>query len=147
MFYVFVIWQRHFPGDDLKIVKNHNTIGAFYQQRILDALGYLTNCGSNNSIFTGDVSRQVDFGEWSVRGHSIKVVDYDTAVEAIELIVDQGEGSNPCNPFTWSTGNNVDLSHYYLFYSVAEEHEIVVEPSKPPHKGHGGDVVDFPEVW
>ena len=80
-----------------------------------------------------------------MRGHSIKVVDYDTAVEAIELIVDQGEGSNPCNPFTWNTGKKVDLSHYYLFYSIVEEHEIVVEP-KSPHKGHGGVKVDFPQV-
>lgn len=145
MFYLCVLWQRHFPGDDLKIAKNHNTIGAFYQH-ILNALGYLTNCGSNNSIFTGDVRRQVDFGEWSVRGHSIRVVDYDTAVEAIELIVDQGEGSSPCNPFAWNTENKVDLSHYYLFYSIAEEHEIVVEPTKPRHKDYRGVVVDFPQV-
>ena len=52
--------------------------------------------------------------------------DFITAVEAIKLIVEQGEGSSPCNPMTWSTDDGKSLSHYFLFQSVAERREIRV---------------------
>ena len=136
----------YFPGDDIKIVKHHNTIGGFYNH-ILNALGYLTDCGRNNSIFTGDKGRQVDFSEWSVHGHTIKVYDYFTAVEAIQDIIDQGEGSSPCNPVAWDSGSKKYLSHYFLFYSVAEKHEIeVVETVLPPDDSGDKTVVDYTKV-
>ena len=131
----------------MKIVKHHNTIGCFYNH-ILNALSYLTDCGRNNSMFTGDKSRQVDFSEWSVKGHTIKVYDYFTAVEAIEDIIDQGEGSSPCNPVAWDTGSKRDLSHYFLFYSVAEKHEIqVVESVTPPDDSNDDVIVDYTKVF
>ncbi|XP_078360553.1 uncharacterized protein LOC144644871 isoform X2 [Oculina patagonica] len=138
----------HFPGDETKIVKHHNTIGGFYNH-ILNALGNLTDCGKNNSIFTGDPGKQVDVQHWSVQGHTIKVHDYFTAVEAIQNIVEQGEGSSPCNPIAWDTGKKKDLSHYFLFYSVAEKHKIqVVETASPPDGDVGDDdsVVDFTKL-
>lgn len=109
----------------MKLVRHHNTIGGFYNH-ILNALGYLTNCGMDNSIFTGDKNEQVDYGEWSVHGHTLKVYDYHTAVEAIENIIEQGEGSSPCNPVAWDIGSARGLSHYFLFNSVVEEREIIV---------------------
>lgn len=127
-------------------MKHHNTIGAFYNH-ILNALDYLTDCGKNNSIFKGDMNRQVDFGEWSVHGHTIKVYDYFTAVEAIEKIIEQGEGSSPCNPVAWDTGSGKDLSHYFLFYSVAEKHEIqVVLTDTSPDGSEDDSVIDYTEV-
>ena len=80
----------------------------------------------DNSIFTGDKNEQVDYGEWSVHGHTLKVYDYHTAVEAIENIIEQGEGSSPCNPVAWDIGSARGLSHYFLFNSVIEEREIIV---------------------
>ena len=109
----------------MKLVRHHNTIGGFYNH-ILNALGYLTNCGMDNSIFTGNKNKQVDYGEWSVHGHTLKVYDYHTAVEAIENIIEQGEGSSPCNPVAWDIGSARGLSHYFLFNSVVEEREIIV---------------------
>lgn len=113
----------------------------------MNALGYLTDCGRNNNIFTGDEDRQVDFSEWSVHGHSLKVDDYWTAVEAIQDIIDQGEGSSPCNPVAWGTEGNKSLSHYFLFYSVAEKHEIeVVETTDRPDNSDDKTVVDYRKV-
>ena len=80
----------------------------------------------DNSIFTGNKNKQVDYGEWSVHGHTLKVYDYHTAVEAIENIIEQGEGSSPCNPVAWDIGSARGLSHYFLFNSVVEEREIIV---------------------
>ena len=109
----------------MKLVRHHNTISGFYNH-ILNALGYLTKCGMDNSIFTGNKNKQVDYGEWSVHGHTLKVYDYHTAVEAIENIIEQGEGSSPCNPVAWDIGSARGLSHYFLFNSVVEEREIIV---------------------
>ena len=132
----------------MTIARNHNTIGAFYNH-ILNALSNLTDCGKDNSIFTGDPNKQVDFHHWSVHGRSLKVTDFFTAVEAIRDIVEQGEGSSPCNPIAWDTGKIKDLSHYFLFYSVAEKHEIrVVESKSSPGENNADDsVVDFTKVY
>ena len=155
LIYSFIIslytkYHPRFPGDDKQtIVRHHNTIGAFYNH-IMNALGNLTDCGRNNSIFTGDPNKQVDFNHSSVHGHSLKVDDYKTAVKAIQNIVEQGEGSSPCNPLAWNTGNKKDLSHYFLFYSVAEKREIQVvnkSVSPPDQSTDDGDVVDFTKVF
>lgn len=113
-----------FPGENVKAIKSENTIGRFYNH-ILNALGYLTNCGKDSSIFTGNPSKQVNFDGWSVQGKTIKVTDYQSSIAAIQAIVEQGEGSSPCNPDSWFS-RKLQLSHYYLFYSIAEKREIKV---------------------
>ena len=59
----------------------------------------------------------------------MKVTDYISAVDAIEAIVDQGEGSSPCNPDAISEVGNKELSHYYTFLSVSHGREIEVYPN------------------
>ena len=59
----------------------------------------------------------------------MKVTDYLSAVDAIEAIVDQGEGSSPCNPDAISEVGNKELSHYYTFLSVSHGREIEVYPN------------------
>ena len=114
---------------------------------ILNALGNLTDCGRNNSIFTGNQSLQVDFGEYAVLHKGMKVIDYKTAVEAIRLIVDQGEGSTPCDPLAWSFHGTKQLSHYFLFYSVVENRELqVVNSTKPTDNHNAGLVLDYSKV-
>lgn len=138
--------QGPYPSDNLKIVKHHNSIGGFYMH-ILNALGKLTDCGRDNSIFTGDPSLQVDFKKYSVHYQGMKVTDYYTAVEAIRLIVDQGEGSSPCNPLAWSFYGTEQLSHYFLFYSVVENHELqVVNSTTPPDNNYGELVLDYSKM-
>ena len=138
----------YFPwNDDRTIVKHYNTIGDFYLY-ILNVLGKLTDCGRNNSIFTGNPSKQVDSSYLTMHGHGLKVIDYPTAVEAIHDIVEQGEGSSPCNPVAWDEGAK-NLSHYFLFHSIAEKHEIQVSASPPEINNHDKDsgVVDYSEVF
>ena len=127
-------------------MKHHNTIVGFFMH-ILNALGKLTDCGRDNSIFTGDPSLQDDFKKYSVHYQGMKVTDYYTAVEAIRLIVDQGEGSSPCNPLAWSFYGTEQLSHYFLFYSVVENHELqVVNSTTPPDNNYGELVLDYSKV-
>lgn len=127
--------------------KHHNTIGEFYNH-ILNTLGYLTNCGRNNSIFTGDPKRQVNFSPWPVHGRTFKVSNFTTAVEAIKMIIEQGEGSSPCNPMAWSNGTVQDLSHYFLFYSITEKREVRVMNASNKEKMKCGhlDEVSYEEV-
>jgi hypothetical protein len=77
------------------------------------------------------------------------VTDFASAVEAIKLIIEQGEGSSPCNPVAWSNGTVKDLSHYFLFYSIAEKRQIQVVGTKSQPKESGSvleTVVDFSKV-
>lgn len=124
--------KKHGLSSTDDLVYHNNTIGGFYRH-ILQGLGYLTDCGADNSIFTGDESKQVTYDGWTWSGHSMKVADYLSAVDAIKAIVDQGEGSSPCNPEAISEEGKMELSHYYTFLSVIQGHEIKVSPN--PHVG------------
>lgn len=127
-------------------MKHQNTIGRFYKY-ILNELGNLTDCGKNDSIFTGDPKLQVEFGKYSPLNQSTKVTDFSTAVDAIRRIVNEGEGSSPCNPLAWSSNGTGQLSHYFLFHSVVEHHELeVVNSEKPPDKHYGERMLDYSKV-
>ena len=121
---IFSGWYISRRKRNVKVIKSENTIGRFYNH-ILNALGYLTHCGNDSSIFTGDPRKQVNFDGWSVQSKTIEVTDYLSSIAAIQAIVEQGEGSSPCNPDSWFSGKE-QLSHYYLFYSIAEKREIEV---------------------
>ena len=127
---VLFVFQHGLSPFDI-LVYHNNTIGGFYKH-ILHGLGYLTDCGTNNSIFTGDVSKQVTHNNWTANGHSMKVTNYSSAVYAIKAIIDQGEGSSPCNPDATSQEKEEELSHYYTFLSIYHGREIEVHPN--PHR-------------
>ena len=57
---------------------------------------------------------------------SISIYDYHTAVDAIQGIIEQGEGSDPCNTLACNKNEKKDLSHYFLFKSVVEGRGIQV---------------------
>ena len=72
------------------------------------------------------MSKQVTT-RWHLKKHdNISVYDYHSAVDAIYTIIDQGEGSNPCNPITKDELGQKDLSHYFLFQSIVEKRGIQV---------------------
>ena len=72
------------------------------------------------------MSKQVTT-RWHLKKHdNISVYDYHSAVDAIYTIIDQGEGNNPCNPITKDELGQKDLSHYFMFQSIAEERGIQV---------------------
>ena len=116
-----------YPGETTKPIfyKHYNTIGEFYEH-ILDAFTFLTNNGANNTIFSGDKSKQLSLDYYFSRhGRLITVTDFESAKRAIQEIIAEGEGSSPCNPLDWSN-NKGDLSHYFLFKSIVERHKIKV---------------------
>ena len=79
----------------------------------------------NSDIFTGNLSKQVVAFQ-SIDEHDISVYDCHTAVDAIQGIIEQGEGSDPCNPLACNKNEMKDLSHYFLFKSVVEGRGIQV---------------------
>lgn len=127
--------------DETVFHKHYNTIGEFYEY-ILDAFAFLTQNGTNQTIFSGNESRQLWFNfSFGRYGKLIKVTDFNSSKEAIQEIIREGEGSSPCNPLDWSNETG-DLSHYFLFRSIVEKHKINVHiadggggnGTKPPSK-------------
>jgi hypothetical protein len=98
------------------------TIGAFYR-RISKTIGEL-----GEGIFTGDPSRQMASGFAAVE--VIPVTDVASAQAAIEIIVEQGEGTvqSPLDP----DGNRGDLAHYYRFAEIANGRQLVPNPHAGP---------------
>ena len=111
---------RSSPENDVNT--NHNTIGELYMA-IIFVLGKLTNCGRNNSIFT-PTRKQLEFGPL------VKVIDYKTALEGIQIIVEQGEGASPCNPL--QSNDSKTISHYFHFSSIV--HKRAVKAFTPEEK-------------
>lgn len=122
----FVKQGPRYPGQTKpKFHKHYNTIGEFYDY-ILRAVAFLTQNGTNQTIFSGDKSRQLSFDfSFGRYGRLINVTDFKSAKRAIQEIIREGEGSSPCNPLDWSK-DNADLSHYFLFKSIVEKHKIKV---------------------
>lgn len=115
--------------------RHRNTIGSFYHH-ILTALGHLTNCGNDDTIFTGDRNLQVTIPGWKLHrndSNNISIHGYHTAVDAIRAIIDEGEGSNPCNPIAWDEGHAKGLSHYFSFKSVVEGRGVEVVKKTSTH--------------
>lgn len=101
------------------------TIGQFYRglQDSIRALG--------PGIFTGNPALQVTnpFGE--------SVTDLDSAIDAIDLIIDQGEGSSDTDPLAGIASGN-ELSHYYRFASIVAGKELIADPSAPGGFSYSG---------
>ena len=119
--------SHSYPGEPKKPIfhKHYNTIGEFYEH-ILDALTFLTNHGKHQTIFSGEKSKQLSFDfHFGRHGRLFNVTDFQSAKRAIKQIIAEGEGSSPCNPLDWSN-NKGDLSHYFLFKSIVERHQIKV---------------------
>lgn len=103
------------------------TIGAFYNAIIkqIRALG--------PGIFTGDPSLQVKppFPEGTI------VADEASAIAALELIIDQGEGSDP-EKSPLENGPGSELSHFYRFSEIAEGLALVPDPRSPKGWSYSG---------
>ncbi|BCU77004.1 ferritin-like protein [Luteolibacter sp. LG18] len=94
------------------------TIGQFYDEikKQLIALG--------EGAFTGDPALQVQppFPEGSI------VTDLTSALEAIDIIIDQGEGTGT----TPLAGEDGELAHYYKFAEIYYGHALIPNPNAKP---------------
>lgn len=123
---------------ELAVENGYKTIGEFYGAiekgiQALDAKG---------GLFTGETGRQIGPGIFTPDPHAgrmIEVKDLTTATEALELIVDQGEGDVK----TPGPGEIFDpegeLAHYYRFKELSEGHEY--QQGDSPEKPTGTPIV------
>ncbi len=99
----------------------YHTIGQFYEA-IEDGLKTLTARFSEREVFSGDARRQVTPAlYYSGGGEALPVTDLRTALLALRVIVDQGEGID----HTIFDGDHVvfgqdqELAHYFRFQEIA----------------------------
>ena len=111
-------------GERRAVWNGYNTIGQFYEA-IIDALQRLEAAArrEGKTIYTGDIERQIgpDQYYYGGGGDAIVVHDEETAVLALQTIVNQGEGADHTiwaqYPFK---GERRELSHYNRFIEVRE---------------------------
>jgi hypothetical protein len=106
------------------------TIGVFYN-RIIAEIGKL-----NDSDFYDPPRHQIGPG---LMEESIIVTDKKTAVRAIEIIIDQGEGT-PKSPM------EIDgdaPAHYYRFQQIVMGKKLIPAPGQTPPWVYGGDAISL----
>lgn len=103
------------PAADL--APDYHTIGEFYT-----AVGQLM-LDLGPSIFTGGKERQVT--AWIGTHYLHAIADPQTAIEAIDLIVEQGEGTST------SPGDSEELAHYYRFEQIQRHKTLNPDPTAP----------------
>ena len=106
---------NQFINKEKDMINNHNTIGELYAF-ILIVLAKLECEGQLN--FDNQKQQLEVAGERKLE--VIKVTDFESATQAIKNIVEEGEGSSPCNPLDDSS----DLSHFYKFSSMAKKRHL-----------------------
>ena len=107
----------HFPIAALAAAPPQ-TIGQFYRaisQQIKER---------RSSIFVGDLARQVTNAYWP--DELIKVTDVDSAARAIEIIVEQGEGTS-MSPLNLEG----EIAHYYRFAEIYNGKKLIPNPNAP----------------
>jgi len=127
----------NFPVRDLAAAPPQ-TIGQFYtaiKQQIMER---------GQSIFeVGVLSKQVTSDFWP--NELIKVTDVNSATRAIEMIVEQGEGTTK-SPLR---GEGSNIAHYYRFAEIYHGKTLIPNPNAPPDAPddqkyvYGGDPIPF----
>jgi hypothetical protein len=120
-----------FPEAGLETEEAPRTIGQFYAhlQDVIRKAG--------NDIFVGDPVLQVETAVDD--DDSIVVVDVDSAVRAINLIVGQGEGT-PTTPFD-EAGH--EPAHFYRFQQILKQKTLRPDPSVPEKFSFGPPAIPF----
>ncbi|KAI8515324.1 hypothetical protein Bbelb_061370 [Branchiostoma belcheri] len=102
-----------------KITTRPQTIGAIYIHQILCPMIKLemTALVNGQTLFTRDRKKQITHKQWLSDNDNppSEVHDLRSAIEAIEDIAIEGEGSDPCDPFH---GEGEHLSHYFKFAEI-----------------------------
>lgn len=108
----------HFPVEALAVTPPQ-TIGQFYGaiKRQIKKRG--------SSIFVGNPAKQVTNVYW--QDELIKITDVDSATHAIEMIVEQGEGTTVL-PLSLEG----EIAHYYRFAEIYYGKKLIPNPNAPP---------------
>jgi hypothetical protein len=117
-------------------VPGYHTIGEFYA-----AVGMLmTDLGGG--IFTGDRDRQV--AGWIGPHYLHPIYDLTAALEAIKIIIDQGEGTS-----TSPAADPDELAHYYRFEQIHRQETLNRSRAAPHGYEWGQPVIGLADngVW
>ncbi|GAV38489.1 ferritin-like domain-containing protein [Streptomyces acidiscabies] len=121
----------------------YETIGQFYDA-IGKGLRYLCAELGEDQVFTGDPARQVSGGPFAhTAGHLAPVTGLDSALAALEEIVEQGEGA--ARATVWDGDKDLfhpetkAVSHYYRFQELASGRRY--QPGDTPESGPTGETV------
>jgi hypothetical protein len=110
------------------------TIGQFYHAII----SKITELG--DGIFTGNSLRQVTADQIPFfAGKLSPVTNAAEAVAALQLIVDQGEGTSQ-SPLD---GNGEELAHYYRFNQIDEGYKLIPDPEATEGYSYSGDRIEI----
>ncbi|CAM5444063.1 hypothetical protein GCM10010329_51120 [Streptomyces spiroverticillatus] len=135
--------QPAHPGDPAE-GDRYETIGQFYDAVEKGLRGLCTELGEAQ-VFTGDPARQVSGGPFAhTAGHLAPITDLNTALAALEEIVEQGEGAARAD--VWDGDKDLfhpdskAVSHYYRFQELAEGRRY--QPGDTPESGPTGGPVN-----
>lgn len=125
--------------------EDYETIGQFYEA-VMEGLGRLAD---KENIFTGKRHRQVDPSYYyGGGGEAIPIRDIDSAIEALEVIVFEGEGINQS---IWDgdhdlLGEGKELAHYFRFNELYVGRRY--KKKDTPQTGPTGDplLIDYTTV-
>jgi hypothetical protein len=123
------------------VMDRPTTIGAFYAE-IVDGLKEAAAEIGEQQLFCGDPARQVTHEYYYAGGgRAIRVTDLESASNALEEIVEQGEGD-----LHSMYDDDGDLAHYYRFQQVKYNRAYLrSDDSGAPTGPHVG--VDFESVY
>lgn len=126
----------------LKVMSfGHKTVGEFYEE-IIRGIHHVVKQIGEKATFTGDPDRQItsEF-YYAGGGEPVVVLGERSAVQAIEEIIDQGEG------LTHSLfDNDGDLGHYFRFDQIQQGRRY--QAGDLPEKPTGAPMdVDFGNVY
>jgi hypothetical protein len=127
---------QHFPA--ARSAAAYPTIGLYYQA-LKDKITEL-----GDGAFQRDSSRQLVDPQWFSPGRLFPIVDVDSALRALDLIVVEGEGT--------STSPEADagaIAHYYRFEQILKGRKLIRDPSTAPGYSFSGSEVPFDStaVW
>lgn len=98
----------------------YESIGEFYAA-IEQALIYFEQEAQRQgkTIFTGELSRQITREQYYASGgEAFAVTDLSSALDALQVIVDQGEGFDTAEPERLLMAEGEELGHYYRFMEI-----------------------------
>ncbi|SMF26702.1 Ferritin-like [Alteromonadaceae bacterium Bs31] len=124
-----------FPVENFAAVsEQYSTIGEFYAA-IIEKIKEL-----GEPAFTGDPSRQLVNSQWFAETELWAVTDVNTACKALNLIVEQGEGTqqSPLDP-------EKKLAHYYRFAEVFYGKRLVPDTSSALGWSYNGEAIPLDE--
>ncbi|MDZ4859565.1 MAG: ferritin-like protein [Candidatus Hydrogenedentes bacterium] len=104
---------------DITLDSRPTTIGQFYR-RIRDHIK-----AGGSGLFIGPANRQIT-ADAALPG-MVAVTDITTALQAIDTIVEQGEGTDQA-----PIDREDDLAHYYKFAQIYHGRRLIADASAPP---------------